>query len=505
MPRLAAACSPAALLWAVCVLTTAAIAAEPQTIEVQPERIDDVLTNPNMGFVDFHMGWHCEAPSATVDHCVRMRGRGWPENYPDTAVTYFRWHWDQLEPQRGEIDFEYIDRRIQASNRTGQTLAFRVMAVREGGAGVPAWLRERVKGVEVDGTFLPDYRDPEFQREHRRFVQALADRYDGHPAVDHIDIGPVGCWGEWNTACIKGARSLIEVYGPTDDAQRDAIAAGYKQVVTDYADAFRETPLVMLALGSDGDPRLIDVMGYALQRGTGWRVDCWGDWGYFSDNWSHHTTIYPKFMANARKVFSGFDDVWKHAPVQLEVCGVIGQWKEKGWTAQPPEGKVHKTFQFALDHHAAVLNAKRSAVPEEYVPAMNDFLKRNGYRYVVDRLTHPSSAKRGQAFELQTAWSNLGVTPSYTRRTLAYRLTGEGGEATFASDADVRRWLPGSWELADQFDVPADLPRGRYRLQLAILDRAGREPETRPLPPLQLGVAGRGEDGWYDLSQITIE
>ncbi|HEX7450188.1 MAG TPA: hypothetical protein VF306_21695, partial [Pirellulales bacterium] len=264
---------------------------------------------------------------------------------------------------------------------TGQTLAFRVIAIKENGAGIPDWLRQQVRGVEVEGTFWPDYRDPVFQQAHQRFVQALAKRYNGHPALDHLDIGPVGCWGEWNTACTQKGGSLIEIYGPKDDAARDAIAAGYKQVVADYADAFTETPLVMLALGSDGDPRMIDLMGYALKRGTGWRVDCWGDWELFSKNWS----------------------------------------------------------------------------------------------------------------------------PSYTRRTLAYRLRNGDKTAEFTSAADVRKWLPGRWEMRETFRLPTSLPAGVYRLEVAILDRAGTDPRTEPLPPLQLGIAGRAADGWYPLSEVAVE
>lgn len=473
-------------------------------VVAQPARIDDVLVNPNMGFADFHMGWHCESPQVTAEQCAERQQRNWPENYPDTAVTYFRWRWDQLEVERGKIDFDYIDGRIQASNLTGQTLSFRVMAIREGSAGIPEWLRDQVKGVEVNGTFWPDYRDPVFQREHRRFVQALAERYDDHPAIDHIDIGPVGCWGEWNTACIEGVRSILDIYGPASEEERDEIAAGYKQVVTDYADAFKVTPLVMLAVGSDGDDRMAEIMGYALERGMGWRVDCWGDWGYFSENWSHHDSLYPRFMAKAKEVYPKFDEVWKHAPIQLEVCGVMGQWKERGWTTEAPEGKVHKAFQFAVDHHAAVLNAKRSAVPEEYVAAMEAMLRKIGYRYVIDRCGHPAHVPAGGELTLRTQWSNLGVTPSYTRRTVAYRLNGGGRSQVFETEADVRTWLPGTWKTRHRFQLPPDLPAGKYDLEVAILDRPGSNPTTQPLPPLQLGNEGRGEDGWYRLSQIEV-
>src|SRR5690606_13055955 len=40
------------LIVAVALLPSAALAEVPATVEVHPERIDDVLTNPNMGFAD---------------------------------------------------------------------------------------------------------------------------------------------------------------------------------------------------------------------------------------------------------------------------------------------------------------------------------------------------------------------------------------------------------------------------------------------------------------------
>ena len=81
---------------------------------------------------------------------------------------------------------------------------------------------------------------------------------------------------------------------------------------------------------------------------------------------------------------------------------------------------------------------------------------------------------------------------------------GTGWRVDCWGDFDVRKWLPGTWEMQESMQLPENLPAGRYRLEVAILDRAGAEPETRPLPPLQLGIAGRAEDGWYALSQIEI-
>ena len=41
-------------------------------LSARPQRIDDVLANPNMGFADFHMGWHCESPERTADTLTEL-------------------------------------------------------------------------------------------------------------------------------------------------------------------------------------------------------------------------------------------------------------------------------------------------------------------------------------------------------------------------------------------------------------------------------------------------
>ena len=59
--------------------------------------------------------------------------------------------------------------------------------------------------------------------------------------------------------------------------------------------------------------------------------------------------------------------------------------------------------------------------------------------------------------------------------------------------------------MTDTFTVPADLAVGTYEIEVAILDSDGTEPETVALPPLQLGIEGRGDDGWYAISQLVVE
>ena len=479
-------------------------------VTVTPRRIDDVLINPGMGLANFHFGWMCNLPPIdfTAEECATRTRNSWPENHPDCGTAYFRWNWRELEPVQGEIDFALIDRAIESANALHETLGFRVMTIAEDSIGIPDWLRSRSAGQELPSaggtTYWPDYRDATFQSEHARFVAELAQRYDGHPGVDSIDIGSVGCWGEWNTACLTDGAGLIGVYAPADAAAEQAVADALNRLIDAYTNSFHETPLVMLGIGDEGGP-LSDVFVHAIQAGTGWRVDCWGDWGIWGDTWSHQADLYPNMISEATSRYSGFGTTWQHAPIQLEVCGTMPEWVDLGWTATAPDGEVYRTFQWALEQHTSVLNAKWTDIPAEYLDALGGLLRQNGYRFVIDQLSHPGALAPGAELRLASTWTNLGVAPIYLRRLLSYRLRGSERTVTFESSQDVRTWLPGAWSVNDLFTLPGDLPSGTYQLDVAILDRAGQNPTTEPLPPLGLGIEGRGADGWYALSQLTVE
>ena len=126
----------------------------------------------------------------------------WPDNHPESATAYFRWTWAELEPERGVLREDLIDNTMQTAALLGASLGIRVMTISEGGMGVPEWLIEAPMGATgewIDGTFWPDIRNPVYLTEHQQLLERIAARYDGHPILDHVDIGTVGCWGESGT------------------------------------------------------------------------------------------------------------------------------------------------------------------------------------------------------------------------------------------------------------------------------------------------------------------
>ncbi len=483
------------------------------TVTVQPTVIDSVLTNPNMGLANFHFGWWCNLPPVDFSptECADRTRENWPTNHPDAGTAYFRWHWRDLEPTRGNIDFDMIDAALQSANALDETLGFRVMVIAEGSNGLPDWLLDPPYSIDGDWlpsssgpTFWPEVRDDTYQAEHQRFLAALGERYNDHPAVDHVDIGTAGCWGEWNTACLDGVGSFIDAHSPGDAGERAAVVSGYRELVDAHVSAFPDTPLVMLGIGEGGDEEL-DIMLHATGQGAGWRVDCWGDWGIWGPGWNHHENLYPQMIDSATAADPAFADVWQHAPIQLEVCSTMPAWEGLGWTADTADSEVSKTFQFALDQHASLLNGKFTDIPASYTSALDDLLRQNGYRIVLSSLTHDESVAPGGALTLESSWENAGVAPMYSKRVLSWRLRSDSAVVELASDADPRTWLPGSTEVVDSLVVPADTAPGDWVLDVALLDRPGVDPATEPLPPLQLAVDGRGSDGWYALSDVEVK
>ena len=332
---------------------------------------------------------------------------------------------------------------------------------------VPEWFEKSgARGYALEGgrVWAPDYSDPLFLKHHERLLRSLGERYNGHPDINHVDIGSVGRWGEWHF-------SQLGIDLPPWEVLRE--------IIDHYLTYFDRTPLVMLIGHRDG-------LESATSNGCGWRADCLGDMGGFGGSFMH-MNYYPEQLDAANA-----NEAWKRGPVDFEVCWTINKWHEDGWDAD-------WIFEEALRMHCSILNVKSSPVPAAWAPVLNKFQKRMGYRLALRELTHPKAVQVGRKLLVDMAWENVGVAPPYRRYPLAFELRGEGGRACrLTCEADVRKWLPGTHTALELLQIPADIAPGTYELNLALLDPAHGTPAVR------LAVAGRGDDGWYPLSRIEV-
>jgi len=324
---------------------------------------------------------------------------------------------------------------------------------------------------------------------HLDLIRRLGERYDGHPDLDHVDLGSVGWWGEWHLSGSKRCKL------PSLDKRM--------KVVDAYLAAFKKTPLLMLIGGRE-------CLKHATDRGTGWRADCLGDMGGFSKHWCHMRKGYPFWIKESK-----LEDVWKTAPVAWESCWDMRKWVSEGWP-------LRFIFNYALAVHGSYLNNKSAPLPEgENVrPELERFLRRLGYRLVLKELKHPAEARPGDTLKLSMQWQNTGSAPCYRPYRLAYRLRNQASyDKVFPGSVTVNRWLPGSIELfneaffqevpdlppgsinsvSDTLALPADLRTGSYRLSIGVVEPEGTTPVVR------LGIQGRETDGWYPLGDVRVK
>lgn len=450
----------------------------------RPQPSDEVLANPGMGWQTFHR--------------TSKQDKNLPSWIPST-IHYARWGWKDLEPRPGELDAAFLDRELDQSRQSGQKYAFRVMccSTSRGKPYHPEWLKE-VGGKELLCDYegrnqfpIPDLDDPVTLEKHLDFTRRLGARYDGHPDIDHIDLGTIGWWGEWHLSGSKNCKLTS--------------LANRKKVVDAYLAAFRKTPMVMLIGGGE-------CLTHAVLRGTGWRADCLGDMGGFSKNWCHMRKGYPGWIRESR-----LENVWKIAPVAWESCWDMRKWVAEGWS-------LRYIFNYALALHGSHINNKSAPLPEgaEVRPELERFLRRLGYRLVLQELSCPAAAKCGGELTLAMKWQNNGSAPCYRPYRLAYRLHGEdGSDHLLVSKVTVNRWLPGSVDLfSDEFfKAPPDLPPGpvytvsdsvalprelrpgAYALAVGIVGEQGTEGKV---PIVKVAIKGRSEDGWYPVGKLRV-
>jgi hypothetical protein len=446
-----------------------------EIITVRPTEIGDVLVNPGIGFTTFQRfnGDRLnEGLKWTEGYPIRYQevatGSLTNQDHPMTSIAYFRVYWKFVEPEQGSYRWELLDTALSTARARGQTLMLRIAPYGTGNDNdAPAWYRALVAGQDLEQS-LPEKKwrvhpeNPLYLRHFGGLIRAVGGRYNGHPDLELVDVSIVGAWGEG-----AGADRLSE---PTRRALLDC-----------YLDTFRQTPLVL---------QLQDEKAthYALaKQPVGWRVDCLGDMGGFSKTWSHMNDYYPQTL-----IHTGLQDAWRRAPVTMEACWVVQHWKNEGWS-------IDHIIAESLKWHISSFNGKSSAVPPEWWPQVNRWLKQMGYRFVLRKFTFPRAVKPGNQLAFTSWWDNKGVAPCYKQFPLALRLKGPQRTEVLLTQAVITSWLPGDNLFDGAVTVPANLPAGEYDLSLGLLD-----PHTQK-PKVKLAISGRAEDGWYGLGKIRVE
>ena len=463
-------------------------------IKVRPKESTALLANPHKGIATYQR-FERDPLNAPYDpalgtptddgpmEILSSPAGGVPSGEPRSTVSYWRWFWARLEPEKGQRRWDVVDQVLVTAKDRGQSVHLRLMPV--GGAnkqimepGAPAWYAKLAQTVQAlyPGHREPVYSDPEYLRHWGDLIRDFGRRYDGHPNLDVVDVSILGPWGE------GGGENGGE--GFQDQTNR---------LIDVYLESFRQTPLIALINGYQ--------LRYGISHGCGWRADCFGDlstgskWGQpdSADDppkppaWNHMYDYYPMQVCKANA-----QDAWKTKPVLLESCWVPRHWFNNGWD-------IDWLLQQGLKYHVSVLNNKSSHIPPAWADRFAEFIKRMGYRFVLRQMMTPAKVKRGGFFWYYLWIENIGVAPLYRHYRLAFRLTQGDIREIVISPAKVEEWLPGDTWLDEKRPLPPTLRAGPVTVEIALID------EQTATPRVQFAIEPVAADGWHPLTTIEIE
>jgi len=246
-----------------------ASAATPDTTKITYtlKRFDGPLANPHKGFTVPTGGAWVFVPEFEYGPYGSLNNKAWD------LVTYGSGHqrWSKLNPAKDVYDWTELDKLLDALSEHDMGYALRVLPYSPSyikGDDTPEeeydWTPPFVYesgAKKVSATLdwngyravVPVWDDSVYLYYAKEFAKALAEKYDGDPRIEYIDIRTFGEWGEWHASHLKGSEM------PSDSIKMDMLDY--------YASVFKKTLLVLPSNGSG------DVYTHALSLGIAKRDD----------------------------------------------------------------------------------------------------------------------------------------------------------------------------------------------------------------------------------------
>ena len=233
------------------------------------------LRNPGLGLVGY--AWEENGPSLAV----RGGKRALEDQIEQTAslpfvdVLYIRCDWRNVQKQAGKLDLDPVwQLTLDAARRHNLRVAFRIQLsnpeFQPKEIALPEFLRQKIPMVNIGGIprrgnvqyVEPRYDHPEFRKAFTELNHLLAERFDGDPLLEWMDIMQYGFWGEGHTS------NLPNPFPDHATAERT-----FLEMTAEQLDAWKKTPLAVNTqpdISHVGNNRVIDA---AMRAGVWLRSD----------------------------------------------------------------------------------------------------------------------------------------------------------------------------------------------------------------------------------------
>lgn len=422
-----------------------------------------------------------------TDAEVVNSGRGFyrwngEEKAPYVSIDrYQRYRWSDIEISKGVYDFSALEAEAEKAKNDidGRGLfGFAVRCLVNGTSkSYPAYLDSYMKAWYSNSKlcWVPDWNDPDFLERVDSLLANLGRKFNNDPRIGFVEVRTYGNWGEWHMSGFE-----------TPPYPAVAVTnTSIHRMIDAHVKAFPDKQIIMMSDNSEGLSYAMDKIG--LTYPIGWRRDSWCNKTFLS--------------LNSKSAWSKASNRWQTAPVIIECYGEGSNYSMG--LSQVTTYHISEIGNGNFDTWATLTTAKKDSIVL--------CAKTSGYRLLLRSLTFPNTIVAGNKASFSAEWSNIGVAPVYRDWRVTYRICNTGSGAVVwegNSKLNLRTILPTynqttkidvPIKVDDSFDIPANLLKGNYTLEVIIPDTANY------LNPLRLAIQGRKSNGAYTIGTVTID
>ncbi len=418
------------------------------------EKSGEIITNPHKGYV---MEVHNLDMFYSGKHHLGIDGSDGNKAWDVTRVASGSFHWEDLNPEENIYNWEPIDAALKACDHAGMTYAIRIIAYTtnigsddnygEEHDFVPDWVYK--KGAEKDTTTykgkensptikVPNWSDEIYNESYKKFITALAERYDNDPRVEYIENRAYGNMSEWHTSEFDNNPM------PSVEIQ--------KSMLDHFSSVFKNTTISVFA-GARDVYDYADSLGFA-KRYNGLVMGRNAEW-----------TLAPSYRSNVPTM--GDNHTTYESMLKVTESSDYTRWSVDRYrdSVEIP----HLTF-FAIDQDSGC----GFEIYRDHKDLIDEMCNRLGYNFTV------TSAKRN-GNKLKVVIKNIGLAPAFFDIDLCAEITDADGKK-LESFGEPIRIEKGSFRDGDEraylFEYDGKLDE-MATICLTMYDRSKKASKTR--------------------------
>ena len=394
---------------------------------------------------------------------------------PGTKFLYLRLDWSDIEKGDGEFDFSFADSVFEEFSPFGFKFIFRFCTFEAGDElsyATPKFVFDNgAAGTPVGNNVEPDYGDEIYLKYLERFLKACADKYDGNPLVEAVDIGTFGTWGEGHTWC-----GSMKAFPP--------------EVIEKHIDlhvrCFKKTQLtlnygMLISVYNRNKERAVRLAYACAELGMALRCDSVNVKSYI-DNFGYDTLCSPD-------LYSIFNN---RTPIDIE-------FEHYSHTGTP------ELFRCGYPHIEALRGVKATYAGfhgfstrwiAEQRPLHEYLANRLGYWYFIEGFSIPPIPEFTHGY-LELRISNRGFARAYSNYTAKVVLEKDGERfEVYSGLSDNTLWQPGEVSVMSVNLDLKNVPKGSYKILFGLFEGAA---------PVKFGMKNELFcDGYYTLGETDV-